>query len=92
VSVRIVVAIGQAGPRRSLHWRLPNSFWNSEIFNQIDGVMSTIYQALIDAAAKRETEPGASVVPPSGAAARRHTPRQRAGGKNTARPRVSEKN
>ena len=55
-------------------------FWNNEIFNQIDGVMSTIYQALIDAAAEREGELGASVVPPPGAAARRHPPRQRAGG------------
>jgi very-short-patch-repair endonuclease len=27
-------------------------FWNSEIFNQIDGVMSTIHETLIDAAAK----------------------------------------
>jgi very-short-patch-repair endonuclease len=55
-------------------------FWNNEIFNQIDGVMSTIYQALIVAAAEREGELGASVVPPPGAAARRHPPRQRAGG------------
>jgi very-short-patch-repair endonuclease len=55
-------------------------FWNNEIFNQIDGVMSTIHQALVDAAAKRESESGASVVPPPGAAARRHPPRQRAGG------------
>ena len=55
-------------------------FWNNEIFNQIDGVMSTIYQALIVAAAEREGELGASVVPPPGAATRRHPPRQRAGG------------
>src|SRR3979490_3447500 len=33
-------------------------FWNNEIFNQIDGVMSTIYQALIDAAAERERRVG----------------------------------
>ena len=55
-------------------------FWNNEIFNQIDGVMSTIYHALNDAAAKGEGELGASVVPPPGAATRRHPPRQRAGG------------
>jgi len=29
-------------------------FWNNEIFNQIDGVMCTICQALIDAAAERK--------------------------------------
>ena len=55
-------------------------FWNNEVFNQIDGVMSTIHQALIEAAAARDSERGASVVPPPGAAARRHPPRQRAGG------------
>jgi very-short-patch-repair endonuclease len=55
-------------------------FWNNEIFNQIDGVMSTIHQALIEAGAARDSERGASVVPPPGAAARRHPPRQRAGG------------
>jgi hypothetical protein len=57
-------------------------FWNNEIFNQIDGVMSTIHQVLIEAAAAREQEGerGASVVPPPGAAARRHPLRQRAGG------------
>jgi very-short-patch-repair endonuclease len=27
-------------------------FWNNEVFNQIDGVMSTIHQALVDADAK----------------------------------------
>jgi very-short-patch-repair endonuclease len=31
-------------------------FRNNEIFNQIDGVMSTIHQALIEAAAAREQE------------------------------------
>jgi very-short-patch-repair endonuclease len=55
-------------------------FWNNEVFNQIDGVMSTIHQALIEAAVKREGEREARVVPPPGAAARRHPPRQRAGG------------
>jgi very-short-patch-repair endonuclease len=50
-------------------------FWNNEVFNQIDGVMSTIHQALVDAAAKRDGEHGASVVPPPGAATRRHPPR-----------------
>jgi very-short-patch-repair endonuclease len=57
-------------------------FWNNEIFNQIDGVMSAIRQALIEAAAAQEQEGklGARVVPPPGAAARRHPPRQRAGG------------
>ncbi|HEY6257899.1 MAG TPA: endonuclease domain-containing protein [Xanthobacteraceae bacterium] len=38
-------------------------FWNNAVFNQIEGVMSTIHQALIEAAAKREGELGASVVP-----------------------------
>lgn len=55
-------------------------FWNSEVFNQIDGVMTTIHQALIAAAAERKGEGEARVVPPPGAAMRRHPPRQRAGG------------
>ncbi len=54
--------------------------WNNEVFNQIDGVMSVIHQALIDAAVKCDGEGGASVGPPPGAATRRHPPRQRAGG------------
>jgi very-short-patch-repair endonuclease len=29
-------------------------FWNNEVFNQIDGVMSVIHQAVADAAAKPE--------------------------------------
>jgi very-short-patch-repair endonuclease len=55
-------------------------FWNNEVFNQIDGVMEIIHQSLLDAAARLEGERGASLVPPPGAAARRHPPRQRAGG------------
>jgi very-short-patch-repair endonuclease len=53
-------------------------FWNNEIFNQIERVMSVIHQALVDAAATRDSESGARVVPPPGAAVRRYPPRQRA--------------
>src|SRR5258708_38095481 len=31
-------------------------FWNNEVFNQIDGVMNTIHQALVEAAVKRDSE------------------------------------
>jgi hypothetical protein len=57
VSVRIMVAIGQAGIAAIVALGLPISFGNSETFNQIDGVKSTIHQALIDAAVKREASP-----------------------------------
>jgi very-short-patch-repair endonuclease len=55
-------------------------FWNNEVFNQIEGVMTTIHQALVAAADARKGERETRVVPPPGAAARRHPPRQRAGG------------
>ncbi len=55
-------------------------FWNNEVFNQIDGVMTTIQQALLEATVQLNRAHGVRVVPPPGAAARRRPPRQRAGG------------